>query len=73
MLNSGTLGYARVLLDEDSINFFLKNISLIDDQLDRSYMWMILRDHIVLCNVTPKAYLECVIDNIMNENEQSTL
>lgn len=34
---------------------------------------MILRDHIVLCKVSPKDYLDCVIQNIMNEIEQSTL
>ena len=36
-------------------------------------MWMILRDHIVLCEVSPKSFLDCVIQNIMNEDEQSTL
>lgn len=73
LLNSGTLGYARVVLDQASIPYFLQNIDKIDDQLDRTYMWMILRDHIVLCEVSPKSYLECIISNIMNENEQSTL
>jgi aminopeptidase N len=71
--NSGTLGYARVLLDDASIAYFLANMKSVKDQADRTYIWMILRDHIKLLSVSPKAYLECIILNIDNESEQNTL
>ena len=73
LLNSGTKGYARVLLDPASISFFLSNMNLIEDQLDRSYIWMILRDHLKLCMLSPKDYLQCIIGSIEQENEQNTL
>jgi hypothetical protein len=69
LLNSGTKGYARVLLDPQSISFFLANMNMIDDQLDRSYIWMLLRDHLKLCMLSPKDYLKCIIGSIGQENE----
>ena len=40
------------------------NIKHIEDQLDRSYIWYLLYDHIDLLKVLPNEYLDCVISNI---------
>lgn len=73
LLNSGNLGYARVLLDDQSTSYFLEKIGSIEDQLDRSYVWMILRDHVKLCKVSPSEYIECFVKNMGIETDQMTL
>mmetsp|Transcript_16916 Transcript_16916/g.28639 ORF Transcript_16916/g.28639 Transcript_16916/m.28639 type:complete len:182 (+) Transcript_16916:1431-1976(+) len=73
LLNSDNLGYARVMLDESQVNFFLGNISKIEKQLNRSLAWFILRDHVNLLKISPISFLECFIDNIARETEQNTI
>lgn len=53
LLNSGNLGYARVLLSEPECQFFLKHLAKVGDQLDRTYLWMILYDHLKMQRVKP--------------------
>lgn len=39
LVNAGAQGYARLVFDERSIEYFLANISSIKLQLDRTYIW----------------------------------
>ena len=73
LLNSGIQGYARVILDFQSVKFMLENISKLGDQLDRSYVWSLLGDHIRLLLLPPKQYIECFLKNIEHEEEQMTV
>ena len=69
LVNSGNLGFARVQLDDNSIQYFLKNIGNIEDQLDRTYMWMILKNHVHQCKVHPEAFVDCFIKNFSIESD----
>lgn len=73
LLNSGNFGYARVLINPATCSYFLSHIGKVEEQLDRSYLWMILYDQLTLCNITPKQYIQCFIENIAIETEQTTL
>lgn len=48
LLNSGNLGYARVLLDDDSLYYFIANFDKIPTQLDRSQLYIIFFDCVKL-------------------------
>ena len=48
LLNSGNLGYARVLLDDDSLKFFIANFDRLPTQLDRSQLYIIFFDCVKL-------------------------
>lgn len=73
MLNSGNLGYARVFLDDESIAYFMEHIGKVDDQLDRTYLWMLLFDSLKRKKITPTEYIDFFLKNIQLETEQMTL
>lgn len=73
LVNSGNQGYARVLLDDSSIQYFLDNISSLKSQADRTQTWGILDDHVRMCRVSPAAFIKAVVDHIGAETEQRTL
>jgi hypothetical protein len=54
LLNANNKGYARVVLDQESLNFMLQNLTKIKSDLNRSYIWRILSDTIKLKEVTPE-------------------
>lgn len=60
-------------MDERSIQFYLANLSKVQTQLDRTYIWMLLCSHIESCQVSPIAFMNCFIENIEHESEQQTL
>jgi hypothetical protein len=64
LLNSSNLGYARVLLDSKSTQYFLENLSTVESQLDRTYIWMLLYDQVKMCKVTPVEYLKCFLRHV---------
>lgn len=73
LLNAGNKGYADILFDSASIQFFLTNISKLPVQLNRSYVWITLFTHIETCDVAPMDFLKCFVENIGVEEEQNTL
>lgn len=73
LVNASNQGYARVILDNSSIEYFLANISSIKMQADRTQTWQVLHDHVRMCKVSPADFLKCVIEHISNESEQRTL
>jgi aminopeptidase N len=73
LLNSGNLGYARVLLDGDSLKFFLANFDKIPAQLDRSQLYIIFFDCVKLLQISPQEFLDMFLKAAQKENEMATL
>lgn len=73
LLNSGNLGYARVVLDVVSVKFFDKYLGKVEKQIDRTYLWMLLYDSVMLQTMTPKQYINLVILNIERETDEITI
>ena len=51
----------------------MKHIAKVEDQLDRTYLWMILFDSLKRKKIQPFEYIDLFIDNIHIETEQATL
>lgn len=73
LINSGLKGYCRTVLDSDSLQFFLENLSQIDDDLTRSYIWRTLWDNLKINVVSGDEFLECFIDHFIPETEEYTM
>jgi hypothetical protein len=57
-------------MDADNIKYFIMNLSEIKNQNDRGYLWIVLFDSLKLQKMTPKQYVQLVIDNIKDETDQ---
>lgn len=54
LVNSKNKGYCRSVLDPESLEFFLANISKIEVDHDRSLIWRILGDNLKLSVLKPE-------------------
>jgi|TARA_B110001450_G_C17337459_1_gene366055 hypothetical protein len=52
LLNSGNIGYARVILDTPTIKFFMGNMQKVS-QNDRIYIWIILYNAVKQLKMKP--------------------
>ncbi|MFF5702625.1 aminopeptidase N [Streptomyces sp. NPDC012794] len=57
VLNDGDLGYAKIRLDDTSLETALRNLSRIPDPLTRAVVWGSLRDMVRDGELEPAAYL----------------
>lgn len=73
LVNANNKGYCRVVLDSESLAFFLQNLSSIDDDLNRNYVWRILCDNLKIKVLKPQEFIQCVIDHIGKETEENTM
>lgn len=62
-----------MIFDEKSKIFFLENVGKIKDDINRMNVWRILCDNIKVNNVSGEELINCVIENIVDENEEYTL
>ena len=46
LLNAGNYGFCQVALDDKMVGFFLENLGLIESDIDRSLLWIVLRDQV---------------------------
>jgi hypothetical protein len=46
LVNGNNKGYCRTVLDHESLQFFLANLSKVKDDLNRSYIWRTLWDNL---------------------------
>jgi hypothetical protein len=46
LVNGNNKGYCRTVLDYESLQFFLANLSKVKDDLNRSYIWRTLWDNL---------------------------
>ncbi len=69
LVNANNKGYCRVVLDQQSMDFFLANLSKIENSSNRSYLWRILADQVVLLRMKPIQYLECVFAHMPKETD----
>ena len=73
LVNANNKGYCRVVLDPESLKFFLQNLSMIEDDLNRNYVWRILCDNLKIKIVTPDEFIQCVNDHLIKETEENTM
>jgi hypothetical protein len=52
LVNANAKGYCRTVFDEGSLHYYLENLSLIVDDLNRSYIWRTLWDILKIKKVT---------------------
>lgn len=72
-MNANNKGYCRVVLDKNSVVFFIERLSKIKDDVNRCNVWRILCDNMRLGTISPQTLLECVIKHIVPEEEEYTL
>lgn len=73
LIDSNNKGYCRVVLDDGSIKFFRSNLHRIKNTTNRSYLWRILADQVKLLRLSPADFIEVVLHNLPNEDEELTL
>ena len=72
-MNANLKGYCRTVIDPKSLDFFLHNLSLIEDELNRSYIWRTLWDNLKINIVSVEQYLQCFIKHFFKETEEYTM
>lgn len=73
LVNAGVKGYCRTIIDSMSLSFFLESLSLIKDDLNRSYVWRTLWENLKLGNVTGFQVLDCFLKHFPEETEEYTM
>ena len=73
LVNGNIKGYCRTVLDQDSLQFFLANLSKVRDDLNRSYIWRTLWDNLKIKVLTGEQFLQCVLDHFLPETEEYTM
>lgn len=73
LINANNKGYARVLLDQESLKFVYENLHRFKSDINRSYLWRTLCDLIKIYLVKPNDFLQCLIDHIVLEDEEYTM
>ena len=51
------------------MNFFMENITLMDE-VNRTYMWHILYDHVLMNQTEPREFFLTVVENIEAETQE---
>ncbi|MFF3318899.1 aminopeptidase N [Streptomyces sp. NPDC003035] len=69
VLNDGDLTYAKVRLDEASLETALRSLSGIPDPLTRAFVWNTLRDMVRDGELEPSAYLEAARAHLSEETD----
>ncbi|MFB7373918.1 aminopeptidase N [Streptomyces sp. NPDC056222] len=69
VLNEGDLTYAKVRLDEASLETALRTLSAIPDALTRAIVWNTLRDMVRDGELEPSAYLETALAHLPEETD----
>ncbi|WP_219670840.1 aminopeptidase N [Streptomyces bambusae] len=69
LLNDGDLTYAKVRLDEESLETALRRISGVPEPLTRAILWNSLRDMVRDGELAPAAYLETVHTHLSEETD----
>eukprot|EP00347_Sterkiella_histriomuscorum_P001356 403372348 len=70
LLNANNKGYCRVILDHQSQQFFLNNLSMIQSKVNRGYIWKKLFDQVRNKLLQPQDYLECLFTHFLNEDSE---
>ena len=73
LINANNKGYARVILDSNSLKFFLRNLSKVEDDINRCNIWRVICDNMKLGLVSAKEVINCICDHIIPELEEFTL
>ena len=69
VLNDGDLSYAKVRLDETSLETVRRTLSGVPDDLTRALLWNTLRDMVRDGELAPEAYLEAAHTHLPEETD----
>ncbi|MEV8533048.1 aminopeptidase N [Streptomyces sp. NPDC051211] len=69
LLNDGDLGYAKIRLDETSLETALRSVSALPEALTRAVVWNTLRDMVRDGELEPVAYLETAHAHLPEETD----
>ena len=73
LINDGDLTFAKVRLDEESLECAIENLRLIDDDLARTLVWSATWDMVRDGELSAGRYHRLLLDNISREVDSSTL
>ena len=73
LVNDEDLAYAKIRLDEKSLDVAMKHLEDIDDPLARSIVWGAAWDATRDAETAARDYVELVLNNIASETESTTI
>jgi aminopeptidase N len=73
LLNDDDLAYAKIRLDDESLDTAIANLADIEDPLARALVWGSAWDSTRDAEVAPSDYVDLVLGNIARETESTTL
>ncbi|MFT2816056.1 aminopeptidase N [Leifsonia sp. A12D58] len=73
LLNDDDLAYAKIRLDETSLNVAIENLAAIESPLARSLVWGSAWDATRDAETAPRDFVRLVLNNIATETESTTL
>ena len=73
LLNDDDLAYAKIRLDDDSLDTAIQHLADIEDPLARALVWGSVWDSTRDAEVAPRDYVDLVLGNIARETESTTL
>lgn len=73
LLNDDDLAYAKIRLDEPSLEVAIANLSKIEDPLARALVWSSVWDATRDAETSASEYLDLVLGNVASETESTTL
>lgn len=73
LLNDEDLAYAKIRLDEQSLETAIAHLAKISDPLARSLVWGAAWDQTRDAEASPTAYIDLVLRNIGSESESTTV
>ena len=73
LVNDGDLTYAKVRLDEESLECAMSHLAGIDDALTRTLVWAAAWDMVRDGELASRRYLELFVENVHAEDDSSVL
>src|SRR5690606_8929039 len=73
LVNDDDLAYAKIRLDEDSLNVAIEHLSDIESPLARALVWGSVWDSTRDAETSPGDYVKLVLGNIASETESTTI
>ena len=73
LLNDDDLAYAKIRLDDHSLNTALSHLSNFDDSLARTLIWGAAWDATRDAETSPRDFIKLVLNNIATETESTTM
>jgi len=73
LLNDDDLAYAKIRMDDESLDTAIEHLADIEDPLARALVWGSAWDSTRDAEIAPSAYVDLVLGNIATETESTTI